>query len=332
MPRSPREEATASITAAALGWRDVGHREAEMEPGRVAHGRIAAGNVGMDGVAGLDIGEGADDHPPDALHRIERQEAPVTLGERPHHRGLASGTEGGAQARLGGLLGGDQPVDDGAALHEQPVHRLVDAVDLLAQIGKVGRGLLGGHGRRSLGSGAFLWRFWPGLSSPIARPRSPGRHTYGGMASHLKARRAFGLILACLDRSREARDLDVLRRSSGAREGSSGREIRPDGKHPPPAHGFSILSLALQPIRDEPSEGATARLVAQPRVRRCRQGLGGAETGACPNRSVFLPPPLRTLTARGCDSPDLSEPYPVSTTDASGASLVKPDGNTHSQG
>jgi len=148
--------------------RDVGHREAEMEPGRVAHGRIAAGNVGMDGVAGLDIGEGADDHPPDALHRIERQEAPVTLGERPHHRGLASGTEGGAQARLGGLLGGDQPVDDGAALHEQPVHRLVDAVDLLAQIGKVGRGLLGGHGLGSSGSGAFLWLFWPGLSSLFA--------------------------------------------------------------------------------------------------------------------------------------------------------------------
>ncbi|MBO1912799.1 hypothetical protein J4G37_49350, partial [Microvirga sp. 3-52] len=57
--------------------------------------------------------------------------------------------------------------------------------------------------------------------------------------------------------------------------------------NPPPAHGFSALSLALQPVRDEPSEGATARLVAQPQVRRCRRGLEGqrqapARTGRLP--------------------------------------------------
>ena len=110
MPRSPREAATASITAAALGWADVGHREAEMEAGRVAHRRIAAGNVGMDGVGRLDIGEGRDDDPPDAFRRVEGQDALVTLGERPHHRGLAAGPEGGAG--IGGLLHGDQPIDD----------------------------------------------------------------------------------------------------------------------------------------------------------------------------------------------------------------------------
>ena len=37
------------------------------------------------------------------------------------------------------LLGRDQPVDDLAALHQQAVHRLVDAVDLLAQFGERGR-------------------------------------------------------------------------------------------------------------------------------------------------------------------------------------------------
>ena len=36
-------------------------------------------------------------------------------------------------------------------------------------------------------------------------------------------------------------------------------------------------------------------------------------------------PPLRALTVRGCDSPGPSEPYPVSTTDASGAPLVRQD-------
>ncbi|MFL5185480.1 MAG: hypothetical protein ACJ8BH_08780, partial [Microvirga sp.] len=57
-------------------------------------------------------------------------------------------------------------------------------------------------------------------------------------------------------------------------------------------------------------------------------GAGEAWEGAataCPNRSIVAPPPLRTPTAGGCDSPALSEPYPVSVTDASGASLVRPD-------
>ena len=40
------------------------------------------------------------------------------------------------------LLDRDQAVDDLAALHQEPVHRLVDAVDLLAQIGQRGRGRL----------------------------------------------------------------------------------------------------------------------------------------------------------------------------------------------
>ena len=39
------------------------------------------------------------------------------------------------------LLDRDQPVDDLAALHQKAVHRLVDAVDFLAQLAKVGRRL-----------------------------------------------------------------------------------------------------------------------------------------------------------------------------------------------
>ena len=40
--------ATASITAAALGWLTIRDREAEMEAGGIAHRRVAAGNVRMD--------------------------------------------------------------------------------------------------------------------------------------------------------------------------------------------------------------------------------------------------------------------------------------------
>ena len=45
-----------------------------------------------------------------------------------------------------GLLHRDQAVDDPAALHQQPVHRLVDAVDLAPQIGEGEKRSLFGHG------------------------------------------------------------------------------------------------------------------------------------------------------------------------------------------
>ena len=90
----------------------------------------------------------------------------MALGEGAHHGGLAARPEGGAG--FGGLLDGDQPVDDLAALHQQPVHGLVDAVDLGTQRAEVGgRGVSHGGGpirvapRRcmapvSLASGACL--------------------------------------------------------------------------------------------------------------------------------------------------------------------------------
>ena len=67
-----------------------------------------------------------------------------------HHVGLARRAERGADFL--GLLHRDQAVDDVAALHQQAVHLLVDAVDLVAQI------LQRGRRRRSLVMAADVGR------------------------------------------------------------------------------------------------------------------------------------------------------------------------------
>jgi hypothetical protein len=85
--------------------------------------------------------EGGDDHAPDALDGIERQDAGMALHQPPHHRGFARRTE--SRAGILRALHLDQILDDLAALDQQPVHALVDAVDLRAQLGKGG----GGFGR-----------------------------------------------------------------------------------------------------------------------------------------------------------------------------------------
>jgi hypothetical protein len=123
--------------------RDIGNREAEMEAGRIAHGRIACRNIRMHRIGCLDIGEGRDDDPPDAFRRIERQKPLVALGQGPHHGGFPTGPEG--RAGFGGLLHGDEAVDDRAPLHQEPVHGLIDPVDLLAQVGEGGNGRVGRH-------------------------------------------------------------------------------------------------------------------------------------------------------------------------------------------
>ena len=105
-----------------------------MEAAAIAHLRIAAGNIGMDAVIRLHEGEGRDDDAPDALDRVERQDAFVALDEPAHHVGLAAGPEGAAAA--GARLDGDEPVDDLAALHQHFVQASVDPVDLVAQIGQ----------------------------------------------------------------------------------------------------------------------------------------------------------------------------------------------------
>ena len=114
--------------------RHIGHGEAEMEPRRIAHRRVAAGNIGMDAVIGLHIGEGRNDDAPDALDRVERQQPAVALGDAAHHLGFAPRPERRAAALL--RLDLDQPVDDLAALDQQRMHCGVDPVDLDAQAGK----------------------------------------------------------------------------------------------------------------------------------------------------------------------------------------------------
>ena len=151
MPRSPRDSATASITAAALGWLRNGTVKPKWNRDEFAHRGVAAGNIRMDCVRSLHIGEGRDDDAPDSLDRIEGQQAAMAFGKRPHHRGFATRPKG--RAGIARFLDGDQRVDDPAALHQQAVHGLVDAVDLLPQSGqgrgRRGGGCLVGHGRRS---------------------------------------------------------------------------------------------------------------------------------------------------------------------------------------
>ena len=75
----------------------------------------------------------------------------MALDEAAHHVGLARGAE--CRAGLRGLLRRDQRVDDVAALHQQAVHRLVDAVDVAAQVGEGGRGF----GRVSHDGAVLIW-------------------------------------------------------------------------------------------------------------------------------------------------------------------------------
>ena len=113
------------------------HGEAEMESRGIAHQRVARRQIGMDGKRRLNIGEGRDDDPPDALDGIERQIAVMALDQAAHHLGLAGGPEGGAGFLA--LFDRDQRIDNLAALDQELMHVFVDAVDLDPQIGQRGR-------------------------------------------------------------------------------------------------------------------------------------------------------------------------------------------------
>ena len=56
----------------------------------------------------------------------------MALDERPHHLRLAIRAEGANPALR--ALDLDQPMDDLPALHQQPMHRQIDAVYILAQL------------------------------------------------------------------------------------------------------------------------------------------------------------------------------------------------------
>ena len=85
-------------------------------------------------------------------------------------------------------------------------------------------------------------------------------------------------------------------RWSGRRSGRDGSSAR-TGSTLPPAHGFSTLSLALQPIRDEPSESFAARCRAAPGAP-VPARLGRPATKHCPNSSLVPHPPLRAPACR----------------------------------
>jgi hypothetical protein len=112
--------------------RDERHRKAEMEARGIAHRRIPRRQVGVNGERRLYIGESGNNDSPDTLGGVERQDSFVPLDQPPHHVRLARRTECGA--RFLRLFGGDEAIDDLPALHQKPVHRLVDAVDFPPQL------------------------------------------------------------------------------------------------------------------------------------------------------------------------------------------------------
>ena len=81
----------------------------------------------MHRVGRLNVREGGDDHPPDALGGVERQDAAMSLDQPAHHLGFARRPE--CRSGFLGALGADQPVDDLAALDEKRMHCRVDPID-----------------------------------------------------------------------------------------------------------------------------------------------------------------------------------------------------------
>ena len=160
MPRSPTELADRADHLARPEMRHAGRREPEVKTRRIPHCGVASRHVGVNAVGRLNIGEGRDDHPPDALDRVERQKPTMPLDKRAHHRGFPRGTERRTPALT--RLDLDQLVDDTPSRHEKLVHFRVDTVDLHSEIGE-GRLRWLGHGRRPL-----LSRDWRGRRSGYA--------------------------------------------------------------------------------------------------------------------------------------------------------------------
>src|SRR5674476_144790 len=96
------------------------HREAEMKARRISHQRVAGRQVGMQRERRLHVSEGRYDDTPNAFDGVERQYSFVSLDQTAHHLGLAYRAE--RRAGFLAFLDRDQPVDDVAALHQQPVH------------------------------------------------------------------------------------------------------------------------------------------------------------------------------------------------------------------
>src|SRR5205085_12376636 len=111
--------------------RYVGNGEAEMKPRRIPHGGFAERDVGMHRKWRLHIGEGGDDHSPDAFDSVERQDSAMTLHQPEHHFRLARRAE--RRADLLSLLDLYQSIDDVDARHQQAMDVHDIGVDLLEQ-------------------------------------------------------------------------------------------------------------------------------------------------------------------------------------------------------
>ena len=76
--------------------RMIGHGKAKMKPHAIAHRRITNRDIGMHPIRRLHIGEGRNNHPPNAFNRVERQQALVAFRQRAHHGCLAARAKRGA--------------------------------------------------------------------------------------------------------------------------------------------------------------------------------------------------------------------------------------------
>ena len=141
-------ETIVSLSEAQIKNAGIETGKAEMKTGGIAHQTIAQTCVGMDRIGCLHIGEGRDNHPPDAFNRIKGQQSLMSFGQPLHLVGLAPRPEG----RTGGLgfLDFDQGLDHLPAFHQQPVHGLVDPVDFTPDIGQGEKRWFCGHGKGSI--------------------------------------------------------------------------------------------------------------------------------------------------------------------------------------
>ncbi len=161
-----------------------------------------------------------------------------------------------------------------------------------------------------------------------------GQARTGGSGFALLARRASGWSwLVSWGEESAGRGSASRLRQSARRRGRDGRSAR-TGSRPSPAHGFSALSLALRrdqgrTLRPASRRFSSAALDEDPRAGKAWKAAGARlpEQAWCRASSTQAPgmPDQRLVGQR-------PEPHPVSTTDASGASLVRPDPHSHSQG
>jgi hypothetical protein len=113
----------------------VWNGEAEMEARRVAHRRIAAGDVDVDAVIRLHEGESRNNNAPNSFDGVERQKPAMPLDKAAHHLRLAARPE--RRAAPLPRFDGDQSINDFAALHEATMNVEIDAIDLLPECGEV---------------------------------------------------------------------------------------------------------------------------------------------------------------------------------------------------